>query len=361
GASLNIEKIFQEGYSVARRGNLWNRISERISLFSKPLQISESIRYKEESFNLFYGKLQEWVERPTRDAQLVSSKVISSEVGVEINRIELLKELTNTIINQPESSDIVNKIIIPVNLQKPLISTNEILNQMETNQLLSTYETSLAGKEENTLFNIKKAAADANGIILKPGETFFFNQLIGPAEKEDGYKESIIISNGQFTSGYGGGVCQVSTTIYNAALLANLQIIERYNHSIYGDATSYVPLGQDSAVFYGYKDLKFKNNLEQQIVIFSEVEKDKLIVRILGEQSLDVNIKIITEDKQIIDYDIIELKRENGNYIENRILQEGIPGYQITTYRLITGSQGERREFISRDQYISVPQKIIVD
>ena len=360
GASIDVEELVNEAYSIARRGTLGHRLKERISLIRQDYQIAGYLNFNEEYFDAFFSQLQSQIEQPAGIAALDSGRVIPARIGITLDREKLLMEIQKSIIDSinPGTS---GRVILPVHYQQPDISTSELLAKIGVYQTISTFETSLQGKEENTLFNIQKASDQINGIILEPGESFIFNRLIGPAEKEDGYKESTIIANGQFVNGYGGGVCQVSTTLYNAALLANLQIIERYNHSIYGDATNYVPLGRDAAIFYGYKDLKFKNSLEQQLVIFCEVKENSLATTIFGERSLDKDIKIITQDKKIHDYDIIEIKRENMEYAQNEVLQEGIPGYSVNTYRVIIDSKGESMEFLSNDQYVSVPMKVLVD
>lgn len=359
-ASVDVEKLIDEAYAIARRGTLWQRLKERVLLIRQNYPLPSYLDFDEEHFETILAQLQSSVEQPRRDAELTSNRVIPAQVGIEIKRQDLSKNIQESIFNSI-NMDYPEIVTLPVQFYQPDISTIELLSQIGINQVISNFETTLQGKEKNTLYNIKKASDQINGIILRPGENFLFNQLIGPAEREDGYKESTIISNGQFTSGYGGGICQVSTTLYNAALLANLQIIERYNHSIYGDATNYVPLGRDAAIFYGYKDLKFKNSLEQAIVIFCEIKESSLIVTIYGEKLLDKNITIITRDKEIHDFDTIEIKRENMEYAGDRVLQEGIPGYSIKTYRVITDSGGENMEFISKDQYVSVPQKILID
>ncbi len=362
GAFINGEKLIDEAYAIARRGTFLARLRERIFLLSNNYRLYPVVYFEEAKFNAFYSQLQAAFERSPRNANLTSQRIISAQRGIVIDKKQLLDDMKNAILKAAQS-DTPIVINLPVVYQEPEISTEEILTSIGVFELVSHYETSLLGKEENTLYNIKKAAEQLDGIIIKPQEIFSFNKLIGPAEKEDGYKESIIIANGQFVNGYGGGVCQVSTTLYNTALLANLQIIERYNHSIYGEATNYVPLGRDAAVFYGYKDLKFKNSSGQLMVIFSEVKPDRLVITMWGEKRLDKNIKIISQDEKTYDYEVIEIKQEGKSIMNNadRIIQEGIPGYSIKTYRVILDASGERVELLSEDRYVSVPQKILVD
>ena len=100
--------------------------------------------------------------------------------------------------------------------------------------------------------------------MLTPGTIFSFNQVVGEASLNNGFKEAPIIVNEQFVMGAGGGICQVSSTIYNAALDAGLSIIERHNHGL---PVSYLPPGLDATVAYDYLDLKFQNNLKTNILI----------------------------------------------------------------------------------------------
>jgi len=362
GASIDLEGLLEEAYSIGRQGSIIQRVRERLPLLRQTKRIPDKnyLLFNQEVFTDFVRKLQATIEQPQRDAFLEKNRIIPAQTGIKIKTEELPGEIKGNIVNLT-NIDSTLQVSLPVAYLQPEITTNELLTQIGINQKISSFETTLQGKEENTMFNIKKASNEINGFILKPGEKFLFNQLVGPAEKNDGYKESTIISNGQFTSGYGGGVCQVSTTIYNAALLANLQIIERYNHSIYGDATSYVPLGRDAAIFYGYKDLKFKNLLDQTIIIFCEINGDSLIATIYGEKKLNKEIKIITMDKKVHDFDIIEVKRGNIAYQEGTVLQEGIPGYNIKSYRVVNDANGESMEFLANDNYISVPKKILID
>lgn len=362
GAFINVEILINEAYEIGRRGSFWARIRERLFLLRNNYQLYPKVNFEEDKFNTFYNQLQTKFERSPRNASLVYNRIISARKGIVIDQKKLLEDLTNAILKAFQSDKPIS-INLAVTYSEPEITTKEVLASIGVYEIISQYETSLLGKEINTLYNINKASEEIDGIIIKPQEIFSFNKLIGPAEKEDGYKESIIIANGKFVNGYGGGVCQVSTTLYNAALLANLQIIERYNHSIYGEATNYVPLGRDAAVFYGYKDLKFKNSQEQLIVIFSEVKPDRLVVTIWGEKRLDKNIKIKTQDQKTYDYEVIEIKKEGKSTVNdaNDVIQEGIPGYSIKTYRVIQDTFGERVEFISDDRYASVPKKILVD
>lgn len=363
GATIDLEGLINHAYSVGRRGSLLFKVRERIYLTRNNYELPNFLAFETNSFESFYRQLQEEIERSPRNASLTANKIIPAQMGMIIEREQLIKNIEDSMIKFVQSS-VPNNFDLPVLYQEYELSTEEVLLAgLGILEPISSYKTPLQGKQENSLYNIEKAANELNGVILRPGEVFSFNKLIGPAEKEDGYKESTIIANGQFVNGYGGGVCQVSTTLYNAVLLANLSIVERYNHSIYGEATNYVPQGRDAAVFYGYKDLKFANSSGHSIVIFSESKSDCLTVTIWGAEKPEQDIRIITQDLKTYDYDVMEIKRGEltNTEVYGNVLQEGIPGYTVKVYRSIEDSSGEKREFISEDRYNSVPQKVIVD
>lgn len=142
-----------------------------------------------------------------------------------------------------------------------------------------TYFSSPAGRTTN----IKKACEYIDGTVLSPGETFSFNEIVGRRTPERGFKVATVYSGQSVVEGYGGGVCQVSTTIFNAALLANLQIVERYQHTM---KVHYVDPGRDAAISWGTNDLKFKNSTNYDIKISAKVYNNSTIeIKLLTNSS----------------------------------------------------------------------------
>jgi len=354
-AFIDLNWVVEETYSIARTGNIFRRLKDRIVVWRKGYEVSFQAEFNPQKFEDFQNKISSLINRMPRDAYVEDNRIIESKIGVKLNLERFKEEINKTLINLDEEKYILN---IPVITVDPKITTQNILTELVINGELGTYPTSLENKEENTIYNIKLASEVINGILVKPQEIFSFNKYVGPAEKADGYKESTIIANGVFVNGYGGGICQVSSTLYNAALLANLPIVERYNHSVYGEATKYVPLGQDAAIFYGFKDLRFKNNSDHAIVIFSKVFRDTLQVSIFGGNEDKAEVEIISKDKKVIDYQIIREKDPKLKANQEIIVQEGVPGYQIKTYRIVRKDGKEKIEFLAEDTYKSVPMII---
>ncbi len=352
---IDLDRVVEETYSIARTGNILRRIKERIVAGRKGYELTLRVEYNTQKFEDFQNKVISLIDRIRSDAYIEGNRIIESRTGVKLDLEKFKEEIIKTLNCLDEEKYIVN---IPVITIAPQVTTQNILTETAIDGELGTYSTSLDNKEENTIYNIKLASKAINGILIKPQEVFSFNKYVGPAEKVDGYKESTIIADGLFVNGYGGGICQVSSTLYNAVLLANLPIIERYNHSIYGDATKYVPLGQDSAIFYEYKNLRFKNNLEHEIVVFAKVLGNRLQIDILGQNKDKFEVEIISKDKKMIDYQTIKEKDPKLEAGKEIIVQEGVPGYQIKTYRIVRKNGEEKIEFLGEDTYKSVPMII---
>ena len=355
GAFIDLNRVIEETYSIARTGNIFKRIGNRIVVWRKGYEVHFQTEFNPQKFEDFQNKISSLIDRMPRDAYIEGNRIIESKIGVKLDSEKFKEEINESLKSLDEEKYIVNLPVITID---PKITTQNILKELAIDGELGTYPTSLENKEENTIYNIRLASEVINGILIKPQDIFSFNKYVGPAEKADGYKESTIIANGVFVNGYGGGICQVSSTLYNALLLANLPIVERYNHSVYGEATKYVPLGQDAAIFYGFKDLRFKNNSDHMIVIFSKVFRDTLQVSIFGGNEGKAEIEIISKDKKVIDYQIIREKDSKLEAGQEKVVQEGVPGYQIKTYRIVRKNGEEKIEFLAEDTYNNIPMII---
>jgi len=354
-AFIDLNRVVEETYSIARTGNFFKRIKNRIVVWRKGYEVPFQTEFDPQKFEDFQNKISSLINRMPRDAYVEGNRVIESRTGIKLDLEKYKEEITESLKSLDEEKYIFDLPVITID---PKITTQNTLTELAISGELETYSTSLENKEENTIYNIKLSSEAINGILVKPQEIFSFNKYVGPAEKADGYRESTIIANGIFVNGYGGGICQVSSTLYNVVLLANLPIVERYNHSVYGEATKYVPLGQDAAIFYGFKDLRFKNNSDYTIVIFSKVFRDTLQVNIFGGNEDKAEVEIINKDKKVIDYQIIREKDSKLEAGQEVVVQEGVPGYQIKTYRIVRKDIEEKIEFLAEDTYKSVPMII---
>lgn len=152
--------------------------------------------------------------------------------------------------------------------------------QPEELVLRASFSTSFAGSSSERAHNIKLASKSLNNTFVEPNAEFSFNQKIGIRNAKNGYKTAKIISDGKFVDGIGGGVCQVSTTLYNALLLSGMKVIEYHPHSL---SISYVAPSLDAMVSYGYADLKFINPTFNPIIIKTSTENNLLTISIFGQ------------------------------------------------------------------------------
>ncbi len=151
----------------------------------------------------------------------------------------------------------------------------------ETEITLGEASTKIIDMGKNRVTNISLACQKTSGKKLSPNEEFSFNNITGRKNKSNGYKYAPVIINGEKSYGIGGGVCQVSTTIYMAALNAGLEIVEHHNHS---ESVAYAPEGTDATVVYGVKDFKFRNNTDDDIYIYSWISGENVISKIVKKE-----------------------------------------------------------------------------
>ena len=184
--------------------------------------------------------------------------IYPSENGVDFKiSIDEAKEIVETAENECE---------IPLKVLYPSVTTN-MIGQEAFPDLLGTFSTHYVSNADRTT-NLRLAAGKINGTVLMPGEVFSYNSVVGERTIAAGYKSAAIYQDGQVVDGLGGGICQISSTLYNAALFANLEMVELYNHQF---VPSYVTAGRDATVVYGVKDFKFKNSRDHAIKITCSV------------------------------------------------------------------------------------------
>ena len=247
---------------------------------------------------------------------------------------------------------------IPLKITEPNKTVSD-LGEKVFKESLSKFTTVFDVGNTNRASNIALATKTLDGIILKPGEVFSYNKVIGNTTKEKGYKLGGAYVNGQVVQAYGGGICQVSTTLYNAVLYANLEIVQRYNHTY---AVSYVPAGRDATVSYGGKDFKFKNNRKYPIKIEGVAKNGTVSISIKGIK--EENEYEIQLESKVLSRTPCNTVYQNTNSMEEgkqKIIQKGYNGYKSITYK-ITKQNGKiiNKETLSSDTYLPMNKIVMV-
>ena len=219
----------------------------------------------------------ERLQSQTIDDSIVTEEQIQPPIdngsvhyGVDVidNKNEIKEE---TLPNQEETA-LPDSPIVPEEKAK------KVENDTSSSSLLASYSTKVYTKTKARMNNLNIVCKKISGVVVNPGEEFSYNNVAGPYDKAHGFgKATILLGNGKEVQGYGGGVCQVSSTLYNAVKDCNVEITERHNHS---KDIHYVPRNQDATVSYGNLDFKFKNNNDYPIKIEASANKQKVTVEI---------------------------------------------------------------------------------
>lgn len=327
------------------------------SLFSKNSKIKKGetysvegkISYDEEKLKEFEDSVKTTVNVQAKDAQITidgNGISITPEVsGYEINEEELHNKLVENINGDPTQD---------VNLTFELKESKAKVTEAELSKIdgvIGSYSTSYRDGGDGRVRNMQIAAETVNGVVLMPGEVFSYNDLIGDTTPDKGYEKANTYIGSEIVPDYGGGICQVSTTLYRAVMRANIRSTERMNHSL---TVSYSDPGLDATVAYGVVDYKFENPYDFPIYISGYVGGGTVGFSVYGQQS-GLNGKT---------YDLVNEVHETyspGNeYVEDATLEEGkevvksagMTGYKASSYQVTYENGIEvNREFVATDVY----------
>lgn len=214
-----------------------------------------------------------------------------------------------------------DEYIIPLKVLYPKVTTN-MIGREAFPDLLSTYSTKYSTRDRDRTTNLQLAANKINGTVLMPGEVFSYNQVVGERTIAAGYKEAPIYVSGKVVDGLGGGICQITSTLYNAVLYANLGIVSRSNHQF---VPSYVTASRDATVVYGAIDFKFKNTRDYPIKITCSVSKGIATFNIYGlrsdnEYDVEISSRVTVTTANAIFSEAYRILKQNGQVIKSELL-----------------------------------------
>lgn len=279
--------------------NIKNQFNGNNELSKIPVKNSEP-----EEINI--EKIYSEIYKEAKDAYIVDEPL---ELHKEENGVDLaisIEEAKQILEEEKET------YTIPLKITEPKVKVKDLGDKL-FKQTLAKYTTIYDAGNTNRAHNIALAAKTINGTILLPGETFSYNGILGNTNKEKGYKVGTAYVGGKVVESYGGGICQVSSTLYNAALYANLEIVERHNHSY---AVNYVPAGRDATVAYGGKNFRFKNSRSYPIKIVASAKNGVVSISIMG-------IKEETEYEVVLTSSVLSTTQNQTVYEKNSNLEEG--------------------------------------
>ncbi len=240
--------------------------------------------------------------------------------------------------------------IIPLTIIKPKVTVSSLANEDFFPSLLAKFTTRYDESAENRANNIRLSAEKINGTILMPNETFSYNKIVGERTIKAGYKEASVYMGGKVVPGIGGGICQVSSTLYNAVLLANLEITSRRNHYF---ITSYVSASRDATVAYGSIDFKFKNTRSYPIKIECIARNGICQVFIYGmKEETEYDVEIIDQITEVIPYKTKTIETKELAEGTTEVQQKGVNGYKSEAYRILKlNGKVISKTLLSKDSY----------
>lgn len=236
--------------------------------------------------------------------------VYPHENGVDFN---ISVDEANAMLNE-----VKDEYEIPLKYTAPSVTTNMIGTEAFPD-LLAKFSTNYNARDTDRTTNLRLAAEKINGTVLMPGETFSYNTVVGERTIAAGYKEAAMYQNGEVVDGLGGGICQISTTLYNAVLYSNLEIVERRNHQF---VPSYASAGRDATVVYGSIDFRFKNTRNYPVKILCTVSGGVAKCEIYGlKENPDYDVEITSRVAQTtatsIKSETYKTVRQNGQVISS--------------------------------------------
>ncbi|MCI8276158.1 MAG: vanomycin resistance protein VanB [Lachnospiraceae bacterium] len=347
----NMDEVLAEAFALGRTGTEKERLADITGLQRWPRYYSVKDTYDEGAAKQAVDVIGDQFDIAAKDAAMTGydeeTKFLFSEekAGRKVNREDLLEKIGKAVASGDYGAVLegeVSEVPAAMNLEQA----------KEAYVLLAKFRTEAGVDNEDRDHNVKLAADTVNNTLIAPGEEFSMNAVIGETTEEQGYREAATYARGEVVPEFGGGVCQVSSTIYNAVIQAGLKTTERKNHSM---TVSYVPLGEDAMISYWNSDLKFENNSSGNILVLLDAYGPEVICYIYGIPVLEEGVTVKMDSRVVETLPIPEPSYVEDDSLspgEERYKSYGKEGYRVET-DLVTMKDGEEigREFLHNSTY----------
>ncbi len=274
-ATIDYSEQLDLAWNLGHVGSRRDQERVREALETQRADYAVAITYDETKLDAFVDEICNALHIDAIDAVVVPDVdqpvvVSESQIGRDVDRDQFRQQII-TLIETGESDT-----SIPVEEVMPTVQSDEV-----SFQLIAEFSTDVSFRNSASRSNVRKALSCFNGLEIQPGVTYDFNEIVGPRTEEAGFQQATEYAGDVSTLGWGGGVCQASTTLYNALIQANMTILNRKNHTM---TVSYVDPSLDAAVEYGGKNLVFTNDTDYPVYIYTSVSKEYATVRIYGHK-----------------------------------------------------------------------------
>lgn len=326
--------------------NLKEKIKEKIKLNSNGSINIETFMVEPDEINI--EKIYEEVHTEVQDAYYTTDPF---QIYPEVKGIDFNLEEAKELLKEDKEEYAITLVIT-----QPQKTTSDIGTEAFPDRL-SIFQTRYDATNKTRTTNLQIAVNKINGVVLMPGETFSYNKTLGKRTAEAGYKDAAGYSGGKVVQMIGGGICQISSTLYDAVVYANLDIVERHNHAF---LTSYVGAGKDATVVYGSLDFKFKNTRQYPVKIVSYMQNGIATVCIYGiKEEVEYDVEISTTILNYISYEVIYENDSSLTAGTEVVTQNGQRGCKSITYKILKQNGKEvSRSVLSTDTYSAMNKYI---
>lgn len=356
-AKYDYEKAVNTAWETGRTGDLKERYKTVVDLKGHNLNIEMEYSYDRQKVEQELEMVAQELNQEAQDSTLTRKNgafVITDEKnGYEMDISQTADKAEALIVSKTGGE--VEPVIKETEPKIKRAANEQVTDLIGT--FYTTYSLNAASRNEN----LRVGSNNVNGTVIAPGEVFSMNDALGPQTYENGYKDAGVYVNGKVEQGVGGGVCQITTTLYNAAIFAELEIVERSPHSM---TVGYVPLGRDSAVAGTYKDLKFRNNTDVPIYLEVYAENGKQVANIYGKEIHEAGRKLEFETVYEGSIPKPAEKITEDDTLEKgvrKVTSAGKEGSKVSVYKKVfqNGKQVSR-ELFSTSTYRSTADEVVV-
>lgn len=352
GVRVDVDGTVKHAYTLGRSGSWWTRASARLAISRHGAAFPLRVGLDESTLRRVVAALGRELSGKPEDAEVtvVDGQVVITRPG----RIGRSLDVDGTVARIASALDAGAQAVDGVvTVVEPAFTTAEA---QELRAPLAGFTTKMAPNPNRT-FNIALAAGFLRGVILAPGEGFSYNRTVGPRTVARGFKEAPVLVDDELVPGDGGGICQVSSTLFNVALLADFEILSRANHS---RPVAYLPLGRDATVVYGWLDFQFKNTTGRHVLLWTAVRGNRLTITAYGAPPAGQEVEIVVTDREEVPPPSGTVTKKDPELGEGKVVtREAQPGYRAKTWRVVkVDGQVVRRELIGRSFYRPVPRTI---
>jgi len=347
-AKFNIDKTVEKAMAFGKDFSIFEKY--KLKEKNNDINFKMEFDYNHNAINEIISEMKSKYDQEPINSEITMVKsgeffVSPEQIGKELDDVKL-KERVIANINANFDEE---KVII----EAPIISTNPevreaFLKSIDTKvaEATTSFKTSGAGRSAN----VSLATQSINKTLLMPGEKFSFNEIVGERSTQRGYQTSKVIINNELVDGIGGGICQVSTTLYHAVMKMGLGFIERMNHTL---PSSYSELGQDATVAWDYLDYKFVNTFDYPIFIEGYTKNKEIFINMYSNSSIvDGEYVMVSKILEVLEPTVNKIEDPKLYVGEEVVVKRPITGYIVEVYREFR-KDGKviSNEFISKDRY----------